>query len=543
MAPDPTGFDAAARPDANRRRTGRDAAPCTPRRRARTPRPGYHPRMVRPASTTGRARDGGARRATAHRSGPMPALPAAVGAPLEILRGAPALCVSGSGPASDYAAALIGSLGGHARRRPGPSDPAAATAWARSGAMALTGPAEGPPRLVRAPLASCADGALLVIALLAGTDWAGPRDGAALLGERAAIAGFRRRGATSPGGACRMLRAADGWIALNLARADDVALLPAWLGGGVVGDAWDFAAEGAVRWPTVELIDRARLLGLPAAAVGAPPSTAPPWLRVAARGEAVARRGRGTPLVVDLSSLWAGPLCAQLLAQTGARVVKVESSHRPDGARLGPTAFFDLLNTGKASVSLDFAGERGREQLRRLVATADIVVEASRPRALAQLGIDAAGVVAAAPGRTWVSITGYGRREPFAGWVAFGDDAAVAAGLALPGARPDEPPEFCGDAIADPLTGLHAAAAALASWRSGGGHLLDLSLCDVAAHAASFTAADAGARVRAAGDGWEVALGGSSVPVAPPRARSSPGSARPLGADTAAVLAELGIPC
>ena len=97
-------------------------------------------------------------------------------------------------------------------------------------------------------------------------------------------------------------------------------------------------------------------------------------------------------LVVDLSSLWAGPLCAQLLTAAGARTVKVESTSRPDGARRGPAPFYDLLHAGQDSVALDFRDHRDVDRLRTLLAAADIVIEASRPRALAQLGIDAAGM-------------------------------------------------------------------------------------------------------------------------------------------------------
>src|SRR4029453_19173112 len=95
------------------------------------------------------------------------------------------------------------------------------------------------------------------------------------------------------------------------------------------------------------------------------------------------------PLVVDLSSLWAGPLCAHLLGLQGARVVKVESTGRPDGARRGPAAFFDLLHGGPRGVARDLRDPAGAACLRRLLAAADVVVEASRPRALRQLGIEA----------------------------------------------------------------------------------------------------------------------------------------------------------
>jgi crotonobetainyl-CoA:carnitine CoA-transferase CaiB-like acyl-CoA transferase len=243
--------------------------------------------------------------------------------------------------------------------------------------------------------------------------------------------------------------------------------------------------------------------------------------------------------VLDLSSLWAGPLCAQLLGLAGARVVKVESAARPDGARAGNAAFFALLNAGKESAALDLGSPSGRDRLRRLVARADVVVESARPRALRQMGFEAEWLVAEQPGLVWVAISGHGRREPGAGFVAYGDDAGVAAGLARAIGDPEGTPLFCGDAIADPLAGLHAAAAALTAFRAGEALLLDVSLRDVAAHAALSGGAHRDARVRPADGGFEVVAGGRSQRVLPPRARAGRGSARPLGADTDAVLREL----
>ncbi|HEY8494961.1 MAG TPA: CoA transferase, partial [Myxococcota bacterium] len=212
-----------------------------------------------------------------------------------------------------------------------------------------------------------------------------------------------------------------------------------------------------------------------------------------------------------------------LLGLAGARVVKVESIGRPDGARRGPRAFFDLLHAGHASVALDFARAEDRCALRALVAAADVVIESARPRALRQLGIEAEEIVATRPGVTWVAISGYGRAAPGADWVAFGDDAAAAGGLwALAGAGLDGP-LACADAIADPLAGLHAAAAALAAHQEGGGVLLDVALATVAAAAAASA---------------PPAQEDPSLPVAPPRARRPAGRARPLGADTARVLGE-----
>src|SRR5581483_6493598 len=102
------------------------------------------------------------------------------------------------------------------------------------------------------------------------------------------------------------------------------------------------------------------------------------------------------------------------------------------------------------------ATEDGREQLRRLIAQADVVIEASRPRALRQLGIDAEEAVAS--GTVWVSITAYGRAPGDDLLIGFGDDVAAGAGLV---ARDDRGPLFAGDALADPLTGVQAASAAV----------------------------------------------------------------------------------
>jgi len=466
---------------------------------------------------------------------------AARGPRLFAAEGAPELRLPGRGVASDYAGALLCSLGARVVREGGAPDPSPALDWARSGAMALTGRADGPPLLAPGPLAAAARGALRAFELLAGAGACQGLDPPALLGERAAVLGLFRRGRIAPGGSCRLLRAADGWIAVNLPRPEDESALPAWLGEGDARDPWAFAAARLARRRAGGAVARARLLGLAVAPVAAPPRCGPAWLRVAGRGPAApARAADATPLVLDLSSLWAGPLATHLLERAGARVVKVESARRPDGARRGPAAFFDLLNAGKRSVALDLGSAAGRAQLRALLLRADIVVESARPRALAQLGVEAAELVARRPGLSWLSLTGYGRREPGARWVAFGDDAAAAAGLAAATGGADEGPLFCGDAIADPLAGLHGALAALASWRAGGGHLLDLALRDVAAFALRFAAPPEAARVRAGAGGaaFAVEVAGRQEPVAAPRARPPRAPARPLGADSEAVLRE-----
>ncbi len=124
--------------------------------------------------------------------------------------------------------------------------------------------------------------------------------------------------------------------------------------------------------------------------------------------------------------MWAGPLCARLLGLAGADVIKVESPGRPDGARSGNREFFDWLHAGHRTLAADFGTREGRAALAALLRTADVVIEASRPRALAAAGL-APGMIPHPDGQVWLSITGYGLRAP--DLVAFGDDAAVAGGL------------------------------------------------------------------------------------------------------------------
>ncbi len=233
-------------------------------------------------------------------------------------------------------------------------------------------------------------------------------------------------------------------------------------------------------------------------------------------------------LVVDLSALWAGPLCGDLLAGEGATVIKVESTTRPDGARRGTPSFFDLLNGRKRSVALDFGTAGGLGALRRLIRRADVVIEASRPRALEQLGLVAADMVRDGGPQVWVSITGYGRDgRGSAGadavqHVGFGDDTAAAGGLVA--WSDGGAPLFCADAVADPVTGLTAAHECLDALARGGRWLLDVSMAGVAA-----------------------GLSGPTLPVpaglspAEPRARVPARVAPALGEDTAHVMTDLGL--
>ena len=237
--------------------------------------------------------------------------------------------------------------------------------------------------------------------------------------------------------------------------------------------------------------------------------------------------------VVDLSVMWAGPLCGDLLARAGAQVLKVESPSRPDGARRGLPKFYERLNGHKQHRSIGFDAPERRAELLGLLQNADIVITSCRPRALEQMGIDPRDVVRQS-GVIWVAITGYGWEQGHK--VAFGDDAAAAGGLVCHAERSSQEAElasgdaadhfentdglsshirparrrsdvadhfesegelserkrgressegilpcFIGDAIADPLTGVTAAAAVMEQWLSGSPGFLDISMVDSAA--------------------------------------------------------------
>ncbi len=395
--------------------------------------------------------------------------------------------------------------------------------WAASGAASLSGRPDGPALDVPVGLVRLAT--RLADRIADASSACGHRvdlDGPALLGERAALTGFARNGDVSCGGATRLLRAADGWFALSLARPDDVDAVPAWLEApmpdGDADELWPAIDAVTGRRPIGELVERAALLGLPIGRLGEVDASAD-------RAPAVCRRLDGDPVakpltdlvVVDLSSLWAGPLCANVLGLAGARVITVESASRPDVARAGSPTFFDLLHGGHESVCLDFGDATDVAGLRRLLESADIVIESSRPRALQQLGLDRDRVCGP---RVWVSITAHGRNGPGSDRIGFGDDAAVAGGLVTHDA---DQPYFSVDAVADPLTGLAAAAEVLDRCVDGGRWHIDVALSRTAALATSADLTNVGGHA-----------------LAPPRPRPVVHLAPPLGTHTDTVMAEFG---
>jgi hypothetical protein len=276
--------------------------------------------------------------------------------------------------------------------------------------------------------------------------------------------------------ACRMVCAADGWIAVNLAREEDRELVPAWLHGQFGEESWDQIERLAPSRTRADLLAEAAMLGLPTGAVGEVVRDTPA-ADVVGHGPARRRDGR-PPRVVDLSALWAGPMCGAILAAAGCEVTRIGSLARPDPSRLATPEFYRRLNHAKREVVLDFADPAA---LREAVFDADLVITGARPRAFASLGFDPQEIVAG--GAVWVSVTGYGWADGHR--VAFGDDAAAAGGLVR---WVEDEPQFLGDALADPVTGLAAAIGALEALTAGEAAFVDAGLALSAAGAAALMA-------------------------------------------------------
>jgi CoA-transferase family III len=380
----------------------------------------------------------------------------------------------------------------------------AVSKWGSSGLAYLTGLPHGRPDFSRADVLARAE----QVAAAVGTHLGVTVDATTLLTGRAGLLGLTRGGRISAGGGTRLLSARDGWCALTLSRPDDIAAVPALLEDERVPvDPWPVLQHWAATRLVSAITERASLLDIPAAGLGEV-AAAPP--RIHPMGTRAAARRFADLLVADLSSMWAGPLCGQLLAHAGATVVKVESPRRPDGTRQGNRQFFDWMNGEKLSYCLDFGSQA--DELRELLSVADIVIEGSRPAALARRGLGPDHIVPRA-GRIWLRISGYDQ-DPAR--PAFGDDAAVAGGLVSTNA---DGPVFCGDAIADPLTGLEATSAVTESLARGGGELIHVSMAEIAAGYAALPTR------------WPV----DQCPALPPHAPPSQRPAAEVGADNHAV--------
>ncbi|MGV8880671.1 MAG: CoA transferase [Rhodoglobus sp.] len=306
-----------------------------------------------------------------------------------------------------------------------------------------------------------------------------PAIGSGLLTERERLSSddhFPASGRTLRGTAS-LERSADGWIALNLAREDDRECLPALTLGAVDASGTEWPVWLA-QTPSSEVLARARLLGLAVGVLPTAQGTMPTVPATVSASKRLRERAWHDRVVVDLSRLWAGPLAAALLAESGAQVLRlVDESARPP-VEPADVTFDSRLNGRKENVVLDFAD---LDRLAHIVGDADVVVTSMRNAALERF-------VPIPPEAVHLAITAHGTGRG-ADRIGFGDDCAVEAGLVAWSEQAGRRrPEFLGDAIADPLTGIVAAVAALSMVGAGRSGRVDLALSQVAGWARGVSA-------------------------------------------------------
>ena len=183
----------------------------------------------------------------------------------------------------------------------------------------------------------------------------------------------------------------------------------------------------------------------------------------------------------------AGPYCAMLLADMGARVIKVEpprgdSTRAMAGGHDGESAAYNAVNRGKQGVVLDLSRDDAREAARRLVDAADVLVENFRPGVMAKLGLDFGTLSARNPRLVYASISGYGQTGPWATKGGFDLVAQGVTGIMSVTGEPGRPPAKAGIPVTDLGAGLFALSGILAALfareRTGRGQHIDTALAD-----------------------------------------------------------------
>jgi crotonobetainyl-CoA:carnitine CoA-transferase CaiB-like acyl-CoA transferase len=193
--------------------------------------------------------------------------------------------------------------------------------------------------------------------------------------------------------------------------------------------------------------------------------------------------------VLDLTRVLSGPYCTMLLADMGARVIKIEQPGRGDDTRgwgppfvHGESAYFLSVNRNKESVTLNFKDADGRTLLDRLIERADVLVENFRPGTLTRLGLDYTALAARFPRLVYCSISGFGQTGPRREEAGYDAVMQAEGGLMSITGAADGPSFRLGVAIADIVTGMFAAqgiATALYSReRTGFGQLVDVGMLD-----------------------------------------------------------------
>jgi crotonobetainyl-CoA:carnitine CoA-transferase CaiB-like acyl-CoA transferase len=192
--------------------------------------------------------------------------------------------------------------------------------------------------------------------------------------------------------------------------------------------------------------------------------------------------------VVELATLFAGPLAATVLGDFGADVVKVEHPRKPDGARThGPNdrgigLWWKTIGRNKSMITADLSTPDGADIVRRLVADADVLIENFRPGTLERWQLGPAELLAVNPGLVIARVTGFGQFGPSAHRPGFGSLAEAMSGFAALVGEPEGPPGLPPFGLADGIAALATAFAVLTALRardrSGHGDVIDMAIIE-----------------------------------------------------------------
>jgi crotonobetainyl-CoA:carnitine CoA-transferase CaiB-like acyl-CoA transferase len=192
--------------------------------------------------------------------------------------------------------------------------------------------------------------------------------------------------------------------------------------------------------------------------------------------------------VIEAATLFAGPVSGMLLGDFGAEVIKLEHPRRPDPARgHGPAKdgvglWWKTLSRNKRLVAVDLSTPAGAEIVRRLTATADVLIENFRPGTLERWGLAPSALIEQNPRLVVARVTGFGQAGPYASRPGFGTLAEAMSGFAELNGEPGGPPLLPPLALADGVTGLATAFAIMAALRArettGRGQIVDASLVE-----------------------------------------------------------------
>ncbi|MDT8894868.1 CoA transferase [Halomonas sp. I1] len=199
-----------------------------------------------------------------------------------------------------------------------------------------------------------------------------------------------------------------------------------------------------------------------------------------------------TPLdnikVLELGQLIAGPYCGQVLADFGARVIKIEPPGKGDAMRqwgaadsdTGEPLWWNVIGRNKQSLTLDLRQPRGQELFRELAEDADVIIENFRPGTMERWGLGYDELSRHNPGLVMVRVTGFGQDGPYATRAGFASVCEAMGGLRYLSGYPDRPPVRVGISLGDTLAGLHAALGTMMALhqreRTGHGQVIDSSI-------------------------------------------------------------------